>query len=144
MFITLKEFLLLEEYNESYSGIEWIRRYSIAKKSYEKYGKDGPSIGTKVFMLEGGHGGGEGVERIFLGLYKDDINCNDFAVGRKSKRNPELIRKSLVPKDYWWRSFYIKEEGIEGKCDNCERHSYNLCYNCNCCGKCCNGYECCK
>lgn len=110
-FISLEEFLLLpetnyKEFREFYkhkTGTQWWCWYQLAKASFNQFGESGPPIGSKVFTLVSGHGGGGGNQRIFGGQYLDKDN-NPF---KDANENYFFLKyeneKSLVNKSSWWR-----------------------------------------
>jgi hypothetical protein len=118
---SLEEFLLLpdnyyedREFSKYLLGRDWLWLYNSAKASYEQYGEDGPSVGSKVTTLFAGHGGGPGAIRTFDGVYPEDeryllIYYNDFVHSASS-----IIEKknSLVCRKYWWREILPYESEI--------------------------------
>lgn len=113
-FPDLREFLLLRESDDVYKrsphrsdpildregfskAQELVYRYDIAKASWEKYGDEGPPIGSKVVTLFAGHGGGPGCIRIFLGDVEG--KGTHFYLSRTEKKDDQ---RSVVTKDIWW------------------------------------------
>jgi hypothetical protein len=99
---SLEEFMALpdstedREFYKSLTGKEWLWLYDTCKKSFEKYGEDGPPIGSVVTTLWAGHGGGPGAVRKFTGKYWSDDKW--FAISRGEENSV-----SLVSVKYWWR-----------------------------------------
>jgi hypothetical protein len=60
-FMSLREFLLLPDFDRPlYRSLyphTWVLLYDIAKRSFEKYGSNGPPIGMEVMTLLMGRGG---------------------------------------------------------------------------------------
>ncbi len=116
-FYSLREFLLLKDplyksedrsiFNESASPEYWVKRYDLAKSSYEEYGQEGPPINSQVITLVSGHGGCAGVQRKFIGIYKDDERF--FAIEREDINH---WKTSLVLRDYWWASIIHKDNAL--------------------------------
>lgn len=130
-FISLREFLLLTEPRDKFhrpihrnelladssntlsNSQDLVRRYDIAKASWEKYGDEGPSFGSKVETLYAGHGGGPGVLAVLTGIYSHDEH--DFLLTRQERYHDgrswvEKEGTSLVERSYWWAMIRVIEE----------------------------------
>lgn len=121
-FMGLREFLLLKYTIDTYPprpvyngellpskdwrdfGGDLVRRYDYAKASWEKYGEEGPPIGSKVMTLQGGHGGGVWVQRIFEGIY--DRDSRFFSISRIENGQKQI---SIVERDVWWAIIMVVE-----------------------------------
>lgn len=119
-FISLAEFLVLpddydgREFNHHKTGPFWLKWYEVAKASYEKYGPDGPPIGTKVITLRAGFGGGGLDIRTFTGIYTDDPRY--FLLEHRYRRSGyDETTRSLSARNTWWRDFCVKEDYPNGK-----------------------------
>lgn len=123
-FMSLREFLLLRDTTARYDtsvfrggmmpskrgGIspyshqeDSVHRYDAAKASWEEFGQDGPPVGTKVEMLEAGHGGLEGAIRTMEGISRSDPRF--FEVSRTELSysfNKVEKRISLVCRETWF------------------------------------------
>ena len=107
-FMTLEEFLLLEDpvdrqYKRSIfktlsSSTYWVARYKVAKKSYDRYGEEGPPPGTTMVMMEAGHGGMGGVHRLLKGIYERSPVF--FEMIRKGYDGKE--ESSLAIRQFWY------------------------------------------
>lgn len=113
-FVSLKDFLLLKDpfddygaflHSTSYPAYQWVQLYDLAKESFEKYGNNGPPIGSKVITLRPGHGGCEGSIRIFNGI--DDGDKRFFVISRSENK-----LTSLVYKDFWWAELYHLDKDL--------------------------------
>jgi len=109
-FISLEEFLNLGndpgvkgcencEYTVALPGRGWLRLYETAKESFEKYGEDGPPIGSTVESLCGGFGGGSGTRLTFCGVYEGYDGL--FYVKRKGGW------VGLLSMMAWWRDIRV-------------------------------------
>lgn len=104
-FITLEEFLTLQDPHCSYSCSahnlmmspeNWVAYYNCAKENWELFGDQGPPVHTTVVTLRSGHNGRENCHRTI-----NSIEGNYFTLitGAGSC--------SLVPKEFWWLHFSI-------------------------------------
>ncbi len=104
------------EYSRGYSiqesSVHW---YDIAKKSYEKYGDEGPifdfSLSNEritVITLMNGHGGDAGVKRTLGGIYQE--NANYFYLINESAVTENKGGISLVPRKNWFVHFYVEAD----------------------------------
>lgn len=100
-FHTLDEFLVLpdsyyqpeREFFQHKTGREWLELYSQAKTAWEKYGDEGPPVGTDLFYYH--H-----KSRVIMGgTYDRDPRFFEvkYMMGRTT-------RTALVEKALWWRS----------------------------------------
>ena len=105
-FPSLRDFLLMKDPTHSYKmsahrdyrhAENFVELYDIAKASWEKFGDDGPPIGSKVETLTAGHGGGEGLIRTFEGICQYDKRF--FNLSRVEGDRKIL---SSVMRTYWW------------------------------------------
>ena len=104
-FISLAEFLAINDgVIESLSGQSWLKRYEIAKKSFEDYG-DKPPVGSLVETLRPGFGGWSGVHLTLNGVFKRDERYFELA------RNDGV---SISLRKTWWRDFRIVKEKPNG------------------------------
>lgn len=112
-FYSLEEFLLMPEssfdltrlWAAHITGLEWIKRFDLASKSWELYGTE-PLMGEKVAVLVNGHGTTfpslcstelEHLPQRILKPYDDRF----FALEREDER------RSLLDKAFWWRDIVI-------------------------------------
>lgn len=104
------------------SGPEWLKRYQIAKESWEKYGTN-PPIDVKVAVLVNGHGTSfpsltesqrfemNWLPKQTLQKYKGNGISDEMYFSLK--RDNGAI--SLVDKALWWRSIYVlKDSATKG------------------------------
>lgn len=111
-FMTLEEFLLLKDptyknerslHNESASPEYWVGRYEIAKKSYERYGKEGPPAGTLMVMMRSGFGGNHGVSRTLKGIFKSDSRFFEVLSQTINQYTRKVEENSyLAIREYWF------------------------------------------
>jgi hypothetical protein len=102
-FISLEEFLDFKDETgrpdyKLLPGYGWIIWYNLSKESYEKYGDEGPPLGSKVITLVSGFGGGPGVIRVL------DIYDDNRYVALKAGLNERL---SIAYAKHWWRYFVV-------------------------------------
>lgn len=122
-FISLAEFLCLADpYDPKYLTAEffrshwritpraenWPKYYELAKKSFEKYGQEGPPLGCEVITLQSGHCGSGGDIRVFDGVFSRDERCFQIYDPAFSKKEDSL---SLVPRAIWWADIFVLEDG---------------------------------
>ena len=123
-FMSLRDFLLLKDpfdrepkrsafrYGDQ---IAWRRfapfesavlHYDIAKESWDKFGPEGPPVGTKVQTLISGHCGGSGALRTFAGVFERDPRF--FVLEREGGT-------SIVERDIWFIHFraYVRDDAID-------------------------------
>jgi len=123
-FLSLREFLLLEDkydrskfkrlmINGHYKSRFFVELYDKAKKSWEKYGDDGPPVGSKVMTFFGGHGSSGPAVRI-LGKEYSYGEFNYFQLIRKERdyfdSKNDIERVSLADKWCWWACFEVIED----------------------------------
>lgn len=110
-FITLEEFFSLKDPDYDYprsihfisiSPEQWIQYYHCSKANWEKFGDDGPLIGTNVITLKPGHCGRENELRTIVRF--DNGVCGPCFV--LSKSNDEI---SLSRIKFWWLDFTVPE-----------------------------------
>lgn len=120
-FPSLEEFLSLSDdpgiphdrdFNAHRQGYAWLVWYRVAQASWNRWGDNGPPVGSKVITLVSGHGGRGCDHRTFGGVYEDDPRF--FTLKRTYKNsytsawgNPgDSVREqlSLVNRSTWWRS----------------------------------------
>lgn len=111
-FMTLEEFLLLKDptykderslHSESGGPEYWVGRYEIAKKSYERYGKEGPPAETLMIMMEAGFGGSHGVKRTLKGIYDNDSRFFEMLSRETDYYTGQIKENSyLAIREYWF------------------------------------------
>lgn len=104
-FLALEEFLCLpemdgREFHRTFTGTEWLHRYQIAKMSWQKYGSQGPAVGSDVITLLPGHGGGAGMIKSFGGDFESATHTICKTESCWFQLGPNT---SLVYKETWWR-----------------------------------------
>jgi hypothetical protein len=107
-FISLEEFLdLLDpryDYPRSAHSIsiqpnQWVQYYKCAKSNWEKFGDNGPPIGTEVITLRPGHCGSEdGIRKIIQ--IEDGVGGPYFVLSKSDNA-------SLAEIKLWWLHFTI-------------------------------------
>lgn len=130
-FISLEEFMLLPDcsyyqtdrlWGVNLSGPEWVKRYQIAKESWEKYGTN-PPMNTMVCVLVNGHGTGFPFLSENRRLEMNWLPKQMLQERETDKFNFGLVRKttdsrgsfgatSLLDKALWWRSVYVLKDSI--------------------------------
>lgn len=103
------------------SAEDIVIRYDIAKKSWERWGDDGPPIGSKVLTLVPGHGGGPFCTRKLSGIFERDDKF--FIITQKTGSNK--FSESLVNRSYWWLEIATPDCIIQDLKDKCRwvRHA---------------------
>jgi hypothetical protein len=106
----------------------WLQWYKVAKASYEKWGPEGPPVGTKVITLRAGFGGPALIVRTFKGIFDRDPRffvleyidtqwCGQTA--DRACTNPlhdtQHVRQGISWRSTWWRDFCVKEDYPNGK-----------------------------
>jgi len=89
----------------------WPMLYELSKEAWELWGDKGPPIGTKVLMIQPGHGGGAGTARTFEGA--DERYPNEFVVSRKDHRGE--TGTSLVNQKIWWTEFVVFDQRMDDR-----------------------------
>jgi hypothetical protein len=90
-------------YRRGYNAFEVaVHVYDVAKANWERFGDDGPPLGTMVQMLESGHCGSAGALRIMAGVFERDPRF--FQVRRSSGD------VSLVVRNNWWLHMRVYEK----------------------------------
>lgn len=123
-FISLEEYLLLKDptdkeprrpaHNIYRTPEQWLRFYEIAKASYDKYGDEGPALGSKVVTLVHGHGGSMGVVGILDRVMERDPRF--FLLLRKVRRDAYHggseydTQESMVIREQWWNEIRVYDE----------------------------------
>lgn len=119
-FMSLREFLLqphdcvtADPWRLSTEGHDFVRRYDMAKSSYEKYGDD-PPIGKTAVTLVSGFGGAAGLRRKIVGTLSSHRDDQPFIVLEGLAFDPAEYKmrpcQYLADRSIWWRQFYIEEE----------------------------------
>lgn len=117
-FMSLRKFLLLTDSTDSEPkrstfhflqfAQDFVKRYDDAKTSWNKYGADGPPVGSKVIILESGHGKMyAGCIHTFEGICPEDPRF--FLISRLEKRFGGELEKynSMVNRNTWFVSFKV-------------------------------------
>ncbi len=128
-FITLEQFLDLPE-DSCYShdrkwevrlaGGEWLYRYNLAKKMWDKYGNSPPMF-KDVKVLVNGHGTSFPFisrdrdlqrlpKRILTPVPESDPSYNySYFLERNGILGNDTKYRSLLDKYFWWRAIYIED-----------------------------------
>lgn len=110
-FLSLREFMLLADpsytpprriHTSHMEAHSWVEYYECAKKNYEKFGMEGPPVGTWVRMIQtyGDFGNLRVINRSQNSIYLD----RELTAGAP---NQEMV----IPRRFWWAIFREKIEG---------------------------------
>lgn len=94
-----------EESRQEYmSAQKFLDRYDIAKKSYEKYGEEGPPVGSFVKPLRSGYGNGYSKVKLEVCNPTEDYKSvgNTILLLRKPTNYPGEFFYYVCPLHIWW------------------------------------------